>query len=251
MRPASLNCRRRAGVVGAHRGRRDAGQGQRLDDCRSRSATPLRVALVRRAVYDVAALSALHSLIEVFRHGMAQLYKKPRNDAQFGVRETGLRRIRIGMGLRRFETLRMGSIAAMILSLALSACGSPSLQVGCDDRGRTRLEGEYFYRSCNGCKCTSSGEVTCTAAACPDGGATPEAFTAADAGSCAPERRNLSGISYEVRYPCGIPGGAVEVRDSRCRSLCQPATVPPLAANWNCGSTDDPLVVYCFSGTLY
>lgn len=116
--------------------------------------------------------------------------------------------------------------------------------VTCTSGGQTWFYGEYFFDGCNTCECTLQGGVICTARACPDDAGTPP-FAPADAGMCAPETRRLQVIEYEVRYPCGIPGGPVGIADSRCRDLCAPADSPPPAASWNCGRTADPLVVFC------
>lgn len=115
--------------------------------------------------------------------------------------------------------------------------------VTCTSGGQTWLYGEYFFDGCNTCQCTTTGGVICTARACSGDGGTPM-FSPADAGMCAPETRRLQVIEHEVRYPCGIPGGPVGIRDARCNSLCQPANQPP-ALSWDCGRTSDPLVVFC------
>jgi hypothetical protein len=114
----------------------------------------------------------------------------------------------------------------------------------CTGLGTTWAAGEFYFDGCNTCFCQPNGATPCFARACGDGGG-PRPFQPTGPDMCAPAQRQVQVIEYEVRYPCGIPGGPVGVRDARCQSLCEPASVGASESTYQCARTTDPLVVLC------
>lgn len=158
--------------------------------------------------------------------------------------------------------------AGMVVATALAACAptaTPDGSVG--DAGPradvinerpmcsigtnfTFAPGEFFFDGCNTCFCYD-GNIACLSRACIDA-SPPPPFTPSSAAMCAAETRQLQVIEYEVRYPCGIPGGPVGVVDPRCQSLCEPITGSPTTSSFKCSRTNDANTILClrdYSGT--
>lgn len=109
---------------------------------------------------------------------------------------------------------------------------------------RTLFAGEFLFDGCNTCFCRDNGSISCLGRVCVDASA-PPAFESTGADACAPERRRVGIIEHEVRYSCGIPGGPVQPRDSRCQTLCAPVSIGTSAGSYECSRTPDPNVVLC------
>ncbi len=116
----------------------------------------------------------------------------------------------------------------------------------------TFVPGEFYFDGCNACFCYPERGVLCLSRACVDAGPPPP-FASTDAGMCAAQVRQRQSIEFEVRYPCGIPGGPVGVRDARCQSLCEPVGAgSPTMSTYKCSRTAEANVILClrdYSGT--
>jgi hypothetical protein len=139
-----------------------------------------------------------------------------------------------------------GCAPAMNAQDAGVEAGGPTADAGtCSGLGTTWAAGEFYFDGCNTCICQPSGVARCFARACGGDGGGPRPFQPTGPDMCAPQQRQVQVIEYEVRYPCGIPGGPVGVRDGRCQSLCEPASMGASESTFQCARTTDPQVVLC------